>query len=236
MERNKKVQENSVPAEDLYAEPCVRCGEVTHAFCEGCPSQTSAPPFAICTSCDEDELLCHQCEVVNKTWKESRRANEEAFGDHPTATGLIQEDGQCQRETPAQKPRTPNPLFTERKPIKYAKNRVDGVLVVNDDTVHELLQQVETWQWVGILTTEIPTSQQTNTRVSATSSGSGETQQTWQNDETRNIYCKICELWLQDPDQWTSHCRGRMHSKNMETHQRQGAEQSGAATGHLGHN
>ena len=41
-------------AREHGAQPCDLCGEWTGSFCEGC----AAVPYAVCTACDADRLLC----------------------------------------------------------------------------------------------------------------------------------------------------------------------------------
>lgn len=51
----------------LGARPCIRCGEVTTAFCEGCAHPR---PFALCSKCDAERLLCHRCVSDGKIWSQ----------------------------------------------------------------------------------------------------------------------------------------------------------------------
>ena len=55
-------------AQGLLGEPCVRCGTFTHAFCEVCFLHPRDPPFAICTQCDSEHLVCVMCESNGVQW------------------------------------------------------------------------------------------------------------------------------------------------------------------------
>ena len=52
------------------ARPCLRCGQFTSAWCEGCALPS---PAAICTECDRSHLLCFSCASEGKIWSEIRR-------------------------------------------------------------------------------------------------------------------------------------------------------------------
>ena len=52
------IPKHRVAIAQLGARPCIRCGEVTTAFCEGCAHPA---PFALCSRCDSEKLLCHRC-------------------------------------------------------------------------------------------------------------------------------------------------------------------------------
>ena len=63
-------------------EPCVRCGTFTHCFCETCFVVPRNPPFAVCTVCDGDELVCMACDTSGLEWADGPKAREER-GDPP---------------------------------------------------------------------------------------------------------------------------------------------------------
>ena len=52
------IPQHKMAIAQLGARPCIRCGEVTTAFCEGCAHPA---PFALCSKCDSEKLLCHRC-------------------------------------------------------------------------------------------------------------------------------------------------------------------------------
>lgn len=70
----------------LGARPCIRCGEVTTAFCEGC---AHPKPFALCSKCDAERLLCHRCVSDGKIW--SQVANHDP--DTMEVTGWTDDQG-----------------------------------------------------------------------------------------------------------------------------------------------
>ena len=71
--------------------PCLRCGTVTASWCEGCRRETEGvPPGALCTTCDENHLLCHKCISENKLYSEVKRTNPENTME---ITGFNKEDG-----------------------------------------------------------------------------------------------------------------------------------------------
>lgn len=57
----------------LGARPCVRCGEITCSWCEGC---TVPQPWALCSRCDEAGILCPRCTSENKLWHLVKRMDE----------------------------------------------------------------------------------------------------------------------------------------------------------------
>ena len=71
--------------------PCLRCGLVTASWCEGCRRDTEGvPPGALCTICDEHQLLCQKCISENKLYSEVRR---DASDNTMEITGFNREDG-----------------------------------------------------------------------------------------------------------------------------------------------
>ena len=198
--RNQKVQDKSYPVEDLYAEPCVKCGEVTFAFCEACDTKPSSPPYAICTDCDADQMVCHQCDESGMTWDQARKAHKHAFQE------LLKEHDQ----------RVPQ---LNKDPIKYDPNRTNGVFLDNGAAVQELIQRLQPGGWLGHIMPVDEAAQQPDDITSAAQNQPANSPETYD-----NVYCQLCELWLQDPDQWTNHCKGRMHRKNLKERREQPAE------------
>ena len=60
-------------------EPCNRCGEWTHAYCESCVLQ-AGPPKPICTTCDEARVVCAVCQGQGRSWEVGRAEHEERIG------------------------------------------------------------------------------------------------------------------------------------------------------------
>ncbi len=47
------------------ARPCIRCGDFTSAWCEGCQMPS---PMAMCSECDRQHILCPACVASGKLW------------------------------------------------------------------------------------------------------------------------------------------------------------------------
>ena len=60
-------------------EPCNRCGEWTHAYCEAC-NLDLGPPRAMCTTCDAARLVCHVCQGQGRSWELGRAEHEARLG------------------------------------------------------------------------------------------------------------------------------------------------------------
>ena len=54
----------------IGARPCIICGEITAAWCEGCGEM---PAMALCSRCDSEGLLCHGCTSEGKVHQEVKR-------------------------------------------------------------------------------------------------------------------------------------------------------------------
>ncbi len=203
---NQKVQDKSYPTEDLYAEPCVKCGEVTFAFCEACDTKPSSPPYAICTNCDADQMVCHQCDESGMTWDQARQTHRHAFQE------LLKEHDQG----------LPQPhndqAGGQEKPIEYDTNRTNGVFLNNGSAVQELIRRMQPGTWLGHLLPLDEVSQQRDDAASVTQNQPANSSETY-----NHVYCQPCEIWLQDPDQWINHCKGRMHLKNLKKRRQQPA-------------
>ena len=105
----------------LGARPCIRCGCITTAFCEGCPHPA---PFALCTRCDKEKLLCNRCVQDGKIWSSVRSTSDP---DVMEISGFNQEDGTF---VPLQPPLV---LHTKDIPV------IDGVMDLDYVTakIHE---------------------------------------------------------------------------------------------------
>ena len=60
-------------------EPCTRCGEWTHAYCEACVLDLG-PPKAMCTTCDAAHLVCPACQGQGRSWELGRAEHEARLG------------------------------------------------------------------------------------------------------------------------------------------------------------
>ena len=60
-------------------EPCTRCGEWTHAYCEACILD-QGPPKAVCTSCDEAKVVCPTCQGQGRDWEMGRADHNARIG------------------------------------------------------------------------------------------------------------------------------------------------------------
>ncbi len=86
--RDPDIRQSAITA---GTRPCLRCGLVTASWCEGCRRATDGvPPGALCTTCDEHQLLCQKCISENKLYSEVKRA---ASDDTMEITGFNREDG-----------------------------------------------------------------------------------------------------------------------------------------------
>ena len=65
------------------ARPCIICGEITAAWCEGCGEM---PAMALCSRCDGEGLLCHGCTSEGKVHQEVKRSMPE---DEAEVTGVF---------------------------------------------------------------------------------------------------------------------------------------------------
>ena len=83
------------------SQPCDACGAWTHAFCETCSASDPArPPFAVCTACDADGILCSWCLSHGFDWDQSQIwRSQSTTEDVLEITGLTQEDGTFHRFT-----------------------------------------------------------------------------------------------------------------------------------------
>ena len=59
-------------------EPCIRCGEWTHAYCESCIVDLG-PPYPICSRCDEARLVCPICLANGRSWEGGRSGKDSVF-------------------------------------------------------------------------------------------------------------------------------------------------------------
>eukprot|EP00434_Breviolum_minutum_P002108 symbB.v1.2.001863.t2/scaffold77.1/size347087/34 len=64
------------------ARPCIICGDITAAWCEGCGEM---PAMALCQRCDSEGLLCHGCTSEGKVHQEVKRIMPE---DEAEITGV----------------------------------------------------------------------------------------------------------------------------------------------------
>ena len=107
-------------AREHGAQPCDLCGEWTGSFCEGC----EAVPYAVCTACDADRLLCHHCVSSGKLYSEVERTDLQGYVE---ITGYNNEKGEFVRyDTPV------------RFPASDVPQRPDGTFDID-----ELMQYVE---------------------------------------------------------------------------------------------
>ena len=115
----------------LGARPCIRCGCITTAFCEGCPHPT---PFALCAKCDQERLLCHVCVQDGKLWSSIRSNHDPEVME---ISGFNNELGQFVPLSP--------PLVLRAKDIP----EVDGVMDLEYVTAkiheHRKAQAARTW-------------------------------------------------------------------------------------------
>ena len=60
-------------------EPCTRCGEWTHSYCEAC-NLDLGPPKPICTTCDAAKVVCPACQGQGRSWEIGRAEHERRLG------------------------------------------------------------------------------------------------------------------------------------------------------------
>ncbi len=85
----------------LGAQPCERCGEITHSWCETCVIR---PWGAVCTVCDGAHRVCGICQDQGRVWEAVRGASAEVvevFGYH-NADGVFIELEEAMRIPRAQ--------------------------------------------------------------------------------------------------------------------------------------
>ena len=100
----------------VIGEPCVRCATFTHSFCEVCFLQRD-PPFAICTTCDDQRLVCVMCQSAGLEWSaggEARAARGDAE-EMVEISAFRDESGAVVRVNPPL--RVPLSQVTEEHPI-----------------------------------------------------------------------------------------------------------------------
>ena len=83
---------------DLGGQPCTHCGEWTGCYCKGC----TGVPTAVCTTCDQEKLLCHSCLEAGHLYADVERVGQEGLIE---VTGFHDERGQFIRlDAPVQIP------------------------------------------------------------------------------------------------------------------------------------
>lgn len=102
----------------MLGEPCVRCATFTHAFCEVCFLHPRDPPYAICTQCDSEHLVCVMCESAGVPWTAGGDARV-ARGDPEEmveVSAFRDENGEVVRVNPPL--RIPLSLVSDENPIE----------------------------------------------------------------------------------------------------------------------
>ena len=88
----------AIKVRDLGGQPCTHCGEWTGCYCEGC----TGTPTAVCTTYDQERLLCHACLEAGHLYSDVERVGQEGLIE---VTGFHDERGQFIRlDAPVQIP------------------------------------------------------------------------------------------------------------------------------------
>lgn len=103
-------------ARALGAQPCGRCGQWTHSWCEACIPGPGVTPGAICTQCDASHEVCDSCASQGRTWQWGHAQQETAAAqDLIEITGFHDEEGNFIRlETPITIPA--EEIFADSRP------------------------------------------------------------------------------------------------------------------------
>ena len=115
---------NSRPAsQQLTHAPCIVCGGGTAAYCDGCLfrgqecGEPNPVPWALCTTCDSDGYLCHECTGYGYTKPQTEKLLRQRFPDVASRKRLLvtcvqQGDEVVWLDTPAQ---FANPGFADEE-------------------------------------------------------------------------------------------------------------------------
>lgn len=98
------------------AQPCGKCGQWTHSWCEACVPEPGVTPGAICTECDAAHEVCDSCQAQGRTWQWGHsQQTATAAQDIIEISGFHDEEGNFVRlETPILVPASE--VFTEGLP------------------------------------------------------------------------------------------------------------------------